>query len=120
MALRFFSFLCMAGVLSGCGVTMIQSAQSGSKYAPQNEGDGRTGVVTYIENETPLIVKYAREQAYKKMWAECIGKYRINHEWTSITEDELAPSFAFLSLNAPASATQYRHIAFQCLGTRIR
>src|SRR5690348_16990394 len=60
-----------------CGAQMISSAgSSGSPYAPLNDGK-RLGLVKYQIDGADFIVRRRREDAYKKMYESCGGRYLI-------------------------------------------
>lgn len=76
--------LCVSLVLAGCGARMVVPAGGAGRtaYAPLNE-QARAGIVSYL-NAGALPVRDARRaSAYKQMYAQCHGRYRIVAEGTS-------------------------------------
>jgi hypothetical protein len=53
--------------------------RSSSKYAPVNE-QSRGGVVKYLNNGADAVIESRREDAYRQMYSECSGKYKIDAE----------------------------------------
>jgi hypothetical protein len=63
--------------LAGCTAQMVTPARSAnSRYAPTNESS-RHGLVKYLSDGAGFIVKKRREHAYKQMFENCGGPYRI-------------------------------------------
>lgn len=70
-------------VLGGCAsADMVSSPNSGSAYAPSNEGS-RAGVVKYLNDGAGFVRKQRREDAYKQMFIACNGRYKIDAERAS-------------------------------------
>jgi hypothetical protein len=91
--------LLAAIALSGCATASMVETRGESQYGPTNETRG--GRVKYVQNGAEFIVKARREDAYKRMWDQCGGKYRILSE-----QDVAAGSVGF------ASASGGRNFAF--------
>ncbi len=68
-------------LLSGCSATHVMGPSAGvdSKYSPVNERE-RTGVVRYLNKGADFVIKSRRNDAYKKMYESCNGKYKIVNE----------------------------------------
>jgi hypothetical protein len=63
--------------LAGCTAQMVSPARSSSSsYAPTNEAS-RHGLVKYFSDGAGFVVKKRRENAYKQMFENCGGPYRI-------------------------------------------
>lgn len=116
-------------LLAGCGATMVKPVNTGSKYAPLNEGDGK-GEAIYRLGRMDSFNDSQREDAYKKMYEQCDGKYNIVDEWTD--SENTSSGFAQSTTNATANKSQakvqsqstsmfvddqthYRHITFKCV-----
>lgn len=115
--------------VAGCGATMVKPVNTGSKYAPLNEGDGE-GEVIYRLGRMDSFNESQREGAYKKMYEQCNGKYNVADEWTD--SESTSSGFAQSTANATATKFQakaqsqstsmfvddqmhYRHITFKCV-----
>lgn len=84
---------------------------SGSAYAPTNDSQ-RPGIVKYLNDGADFIVKARREDAYKKMYESCNGKYKIVNEGPQAEGGAMTPvgnSYMYSQFN-------YWYISFQCEG----
>ena len=79
MLVTAFSILGLAGCTSA---QMVSSPNSGSAYAPVNEGS-RSGIVKYLNDGADFVRKQRREDAYKQMHDVCNGSYKIDAEGSS-------------------------------------
>lgn len=71
----------MLVTLVGCSASNVvkPEGKSNSKYAPQNEA-GINGIVKYLNKGGEFVKKTRRDDAYKKMYENCNGKYNIVNE----------------------------------------
>lgn len=80
------------GALSGCLTTanLIKApnkANTNSKYAPESEKKANgIGVVSYLNEGIQSIRNARREDAYKKAFEACGGKYEIWDEKSNYTD----------------------------------
>ncbi len=87
-------------------MTVVRSPAS--PYAPVNEKHG--GTVKYL-NEGPQTVLDARERdAYKKMEAECRGRYKVISERTERT----TPSYLEETAPRMSNTSELKVIDFEC------
>lgn len=109
--------------LSGCLTTanLIKApnqANTDSKYAPESEKRANgIGVVNYL-NEGILSIRNARrEDAYKKAFEACDGKYEILDERSNYTDPMYITSQSSYSsdtYNTYSVQSEYRYIYFRC------
>jgi hypothetical protein len=98
---------------------MVTPVNSVSSFRPVNEGQG-PGLVTYRLGRMDLFNRSQREDAYRQMFEQCSGKYRIDKEWTDAVQ-EVAGGYIGGTNGTPGSAflstdqTQYIHIQFSCV-----
>ena len=97
---------------SSCATQMVRSAYGDySKYGPVESDVPNTGEVKYVVNDLEYKVKFNREQAYKAMYDECLGRYKILKEWDS----DGGSTGTFVYGVYTSTKTVYRHIEFVCL-----
>jgi len=97
--------------LTGCtSAEMVSSPNSGSAYAPVNEGS-RGGVVKYLNDGADFVRKQRRDDAYKQMHDACNGAYRID------TEGSNAEGGAVITSGSGAfwAQSHYWYIQFSCV-----
>ena len=109
--------------LSGCLTTanLIKSPHEGrtnSKYAPESEkqADG-IGVVSYLNEGIASIREARREDAYKKAFESCDGKYDIVAETSNYTDPMYITnqsSYSKSTYNTYSVQSEYRYIYFKC------
>lgn len=82
---------------------------SGSAYAPSNESQ-RPGMIKYLNQGADFVIKARREDAYKKMYESCSGRYKIVSESPQAEGGTVTPignSYIF-------AQSSYWYITFQC------
>lgn len=90
--------ICLSAAMSGCSASNVNMhGPSTSLYAPINETLS-TGEISYCNAGAKSVRDARREDAYKKMYEACGGKYAIVHE-----EDQ-----------NPAFCKMERRIWFKC------
>ncbi len=97
--------------LSACAAQLVSppGAESSTPYAPVNERS-RGGVVKYLNEGADFVIEKRRNDAYKKMYAACNGKYRID------AEGQKAEGGVWASGNSVFSgSSQYWYIQFSCV-----
>ena len=106
----FIVLACLSSCTSAEIVNPIGSG-SGSAYAPSNEVQ-RPGMIKYLNQGADFVIKARREDAYKKMYDSCGGRYKI------VSEGPQAEGGAMLPVgNAYMFAqSNYWYISFQCEG----
>jgi hypothetical protein len=72
----FLAGIALAGIGGCMSAEMVSSPNSGSAYAPVNEG-ARSGVVKYLNDGAAYVRDQRREDAYKQMYTACNGHYKI-------------------------------------------
>ena len=115
----------VTGIISLGGCTSADvlrkpgEVSSTSKYAPQNEQKKTNdiGVMRYLNEGASFVTEARREDAYKKMFKLCDGKYNIIAENSSETSPTTytytkATNTGFTSQTVSSS---YRYIHFQCI-----
>lgn len=109
--------------LSGCLTTanLVKApyeANSDSKYAPESEKRANgIGVVNYLNEGISSIRKARREDAYKKAFQACGGKYEILDERSNYTDPMYVTSQSSYSsdtYNTYSVQSEYRYIYFKC------
>jgi len=115
-------------LLTGCGATIIKPVNSNNPYAPLNESQSE-GEVVYRLGRMDSYNESQRNDAYKKMYSQCNGKYIIVNEWTD--NENVIGGFSTSNANATTNRNQaiaslqsdsvivqdnkhYRHIVFKC------
>lgn len=102
-----FSILSLVGCTSA---QMVSSPNSGSAYAPVNEGS-RGGLVKYLNDGADFVRKQRREDAYKQMHDACNGQYKIDAEGANAEGGSIinsGPSSFWMQSN-------YWYIQFSCV-----
>lgn len=109
--------------LSGCLTTanLIKApnqANTDSKYAPESEKRANgIGVVNYLNEGISSIRKARREDAYKKAFEACDGKYKILDERSNYTDPMYITnqtSYSSDTYNTYSVQSEYRYIYFRC------
>jgi hypothetical protein len=114
---------CLILILSGCIATanMVKNpneSNSQSKYAPDSEKKSNgVGVVSYMNEGIISIRETRREDAYKKMYGACNGKYEIFDERSDYTDPmyvtQKSPNLKN-TYNTYSLQSEYRYFYFVC------
>jgi len=119
---KLFLLLSMFSI-TGCVATanLIKhpaSAKTNSKYAPESEKRANgIGVVNYLNEGIKSIRDARREDAYKKAYESCNGKYEIIDERSTYTDPMYITSQSSYSTNTYTTysvKSEYRYIYFKC------
>ncbi len=96
----------------GCTSTMVvkPGKVSPSKYAPINESS-RRGIIKYLNQGASPVITQRREDAYKKMYEACGGKYRIIAEGPRMEDGVILPAGNTMMY----AQQQYVYIEFECI-----
>ncbi|WP_199611550.1 hypothetical protein [Flocculibacter collagenilyticus] len=88
-----------------------------SKYAPQNERktENNIGVMRYLNEGASFVREARREDAYKKMFTMCEGKYDIIAETDSETTPITYTSETNTGFVSQTVSSSYRYIHFKCV-----
>lgn len=106
-----FLLLAIFATLSSCTATMVSKPGAvDSKYAPLNETN-RAGLIKYLNQGGDSVIDKRREDAYKKMYDACQGKYVINKEGPRTEGGVIVQSAPNIATH---SSTQYWYISFSC------
>lgn len=100
----------LSGLFGCTSAQMVSSPNSGSAYAPANEG-ARPGVVKYLNDGAEFVRNQRRESAYKQMHKACGGRYMIDAEG-SAAEGGMVFNSGPTSYYAQSN---YWYIQFSCL-----
>jgi len=106
-------FICIIASISlGCSATSViqPGSSSKSKYAPINE-EVRTGIIRYLNQGASFVRNSRREDAYKKMYNFCNGKYTILNEGIRSEGGVITP----IGNSATFSDIQYVYIEYRCV-----
>lgn len=109
---RSLAFLTLSVVyLTACATADLVHPVGGSasSYAPSNESQ-RPGMVKYLNQGADFVIKARREDAYKKMYESCGGRYKIVSEGPRAEGGAMVPvgnTYMF-------SQSNYWYISFQC------
>ena len=117
------SLLGLTLALGGCLTTanMVKhplSVKTQSKYAPDSEKKSNgVGVVSYMNEGHSSIRGARREDAYKKMYEACDGKYDIYDETSAYTNPmyitQKSPTLKN-TFNTYSAQSEYRYFYFSC------
>lgn len=100
--------------LYGCmSAQMVSSPNSGSSYAPVDEGS-RAGIVKYLNDGADFVRSQRREDAYKQMPKACGGSYRIDAEGSSAQGGVVVSS----GTGSYWAQSSYWYIQFSCAHLR--
>ena len=116
------SLLCLSLTLGGCLTTanMVKhplSIKTQSQYAPDSEKESNgVGVVSYMNEGIGTIREARREDAYKKMYEACNGKYDIYDETSAYTNPIYITqkSQGHNTYNTYSAQSEYRYFYFVC------
>ncbi len=106
--MKTFSFVLLGFVLASCVTAeMVKSPNqdAGSQYGPSNQIP--YGIIKYLNQGADAVISKRREDALKKMYDSCGGKYEIKEE--SATFSGQYSSFTTLG------NSEYIYIRFECL-----
>lgn len=98
----------MMFALSGCAAQMMRTSGE-SEYAPVNEGNG--GQVRYLAAGIPPVQRARREDAYRQMYEQCQGRYRILSESSESAGAIVQP----VGTSAMVHQGSWRYIDFECV-----
>ena len=97
--------------LSGCSASVVATrGNSTSQFAPTNEKTERGGTVKYLNQGYQFARSARREDAYKKMYTQCGGPYRITSEGPRAEGGAVIP----VGTGAYFADSQYWYINFEC------
>jgi hypothetical protein len=87
-----------------------------SKYSPENEkkADDSIGVMRYLNEGAPFVREARREDAYKKMYNLCNGKYELADETDSETTPTTFVTETKTGFTAQTLSSTYTYIYFRC------
>ena len=112
------SSLVLGGCVSADWVKHPNEAFTTSKYAPESERTSNgIGIVRYLNEGHSSVIESRKEDAFKKAYEACNGKYEIVKKLDS----ETAPTYFSQFNNATNMVTtwgvssSYKYIAFRCL-----
>lgn len=114
------SSITCALVLSGCTSADIirypGEVAKTSQYAPQNEKrtSNNIGVMRYLNEGASIVRDARREDAYKKMFNLCNGRYEILAENESETSPLTYTSVTNTGFISQTVSSSYRFIHFKC------
>jgi hypothetical protein len=106
-------FLFLLFICTACTAQMVNApgGMSDSTYAPVNEAS-RSGVIKYLNGGAEAVIKSRREDAYKKMYQACNGKYRIDAEGP---HEEGGVVMALSPSSTVFADSEYWYIQFSCV-----
>lgn len=96
-------------VLASCGSTNV-SIPTRSQYAPSDYKPA--GVVKYLNNGADSVIARRKEDAFKTMYSNCNGEYRITGEGP---KEENGVVTAISPNSYMASSFSYWYISYECL-----
>ncbi|MGE0171844.1 MAG: hypothetical protein AB7T49_03630 [Oligoflexales bacterium] len=105
------ALILLAMICVSCTATMVSPSTVDSAYAPVNSGT-KTGIVKYLNQGADSVIKARREDAYKQMFDNCSGKYKIDAEGPR-TEGGYVTAVS--SSAATWGDIQYWYIQFSCV-----
>lgn len=115
--MRYLLLLPLVGcVTPDYGADMVAPATA-SQYGPVNQ----TGIVRYSRSGSSDVVSARREDAYKQMWSQCNGKYRIVSEQHGTSQSDEAMTYALATFDPFAAALHHADakgevvIKFECV-----
>ncbi len=120
MKKAFLSITCVS-ILVGCTSADVLrhpgDVTKTSKYAPQNEkqNDDNIGIMRYLNEGASFVKEARREDAYKKMFNMCDGKYEILVENSSETSPTILTTETYNGFVSQAVSSSYRYIHFKCV-----
>jgi hypothetical protein len=85
-----------------------------SPYAPVNE-QTRGGLVSYLANGAGFVVRARREDAYRKMYRACGGRYRIDAEGPRAAGGTIIAAGPNAAVMVPST---YWYIQFSCVAAQ--
>lgn len=109
--MKSFSLIVFFLYISSCATADLVHPVGGSAYAPTNDSQ-RPGLVKYLNQGAEFVIKARREDAYKKMFESCDGKYKIVNEGQQADGGSMTPvgnSYMYSQFN-------YWYISFICEG----
>lgn len=108
--LRFIGAIFLTSLVMGCAAQMIRSPGGiETPFAPSNE-KSLPGTIRYLNQGAGFVVKQRREDAYKKMFAACNGRYTISSEGPR-SEGGIATA---VGNSLVFRSSEYWYISFQC------
>lgn len=108
-------------MFAGCSAEQ-RVTRGESMYGPINESRG--GEIRYLAEGANFVVSERREDAYRRMFQQCGGRYVIDREWNAADGEVTVGSAsatsvygtAFASGEAYSKGVVYRYIAYSCVG----
>ncbi|GGB45976.1 hypothetical protein K8B83_04900 [Shewanella inventionis] len=106
--------------LSGCTSADILrkpgEVSKQSQYAPQNETPkaNNIGIMRYLNEGAEFVREARREDAYKKMYNLCNGKYELVDEADSETTPTTFINETSTGFTAQTLSSTYTYIYFRC------
>jgi len=106
-------FVSLLFICAACTAQMVNApgGMSDSPYAPVNEAS-RSGVIKYLNGGADAVIKSRREDAYKKMYDACNGKYRIDAEGP---REEGGVVMGISPSSSVYANSEYWYIQFSCV-----
>jgi hypothetical protein len=107
-------------LLSGCTSADILrkpgEVSKQSQYAPQNEKSKSDdiGIMRYLNEGAAFVTEARREDAYKKMYNLCNGKYELVNEADSETTPTTFINETSTGFTAQTLSSTYTYIYFRC------
>ena len=95
-------------LLLGCSASSVVKP-GGSNSAKSEES--RTGIIRYLNQGAPFLIKRRRNEVYQRMAENCNGKYIIVNESIRYVDDA-RPS---KGKSTDGSGSQYVYIEYKCL-----
>jgi len=89
----------------------LEARATGSAYAPVNE-QSRGGTIKYLNQGADFVIKNRRDDAYKQMYTDCDGKYKIDAEGSKSEGGYIVKTSATSSAWGDNS---YWYIQFSCV-----
>jgi hypothetical protein len=112
--MRFITVSLLPGMifLIGCAAQMVVNpgSQADSPYSPINEAS-RPGIIRYLSEGAQPVKEARRNDAYRKMYEACGGKYRILREGSRSEGGVVVPTGS----GALYADSQYIYIEFECV-----
>lgn len=107
--MRFLTIAFMALFLASCGSTNV-SLPTRSEYAPKDYKP--KGMVKYLNQGADSVIAGRKEDAFKEMYQNCNGNYRITAEGPREEGGVITPISQDSSM---IMSSQYWYISYECI-----
>lgn len=98
-------------LLTSCSAKMVvKPGDTSNKYAPINE-ESRPGIIRYLNEGVASVKKARRDDAYRKMYEICSGKYKIVSEGAANKQQISTNAYS----GVVSGNSEYIYIHFECI-----